>query len=152
MERLPGTEGVLATAFSGDGRAVAVPVHEATPRRAASSPRAVSRSGPDNATRTHDSVRTLPPSRPGGAPPPGRRAQAAVAGLCGISTDYLSQIERGRKTPSVDVLARLAAELGAAPSPAGTAKTLESFPPATTDPADTGTLAGFSARRSAPRR
>ncbi|MEU5234628.1 helix-turn-helix transcriptional regulator [Streptomyces anulatus] len=39
------------------------------------------------------------------------RAQAAVAGLCGISTDYLSQIERGRKKPSGDVLAKLAAEL-----------------------------------------
>ncbi|MCX4489914.1 helix-turn-helix domain-containing protein [Streptomyces anulatus] len=39
------------------------------------------------------------------------RPQAAVAGLCGISTDYLSQIERGRKKPSGDVLAKLAAEL-----------------------------------------
>ncbi|MFD8711499.1 helix-turn-helix domain-containing protein [Streptomyces anulatus] len=28
------------------------------------------------------------------------RPQAAVAGLCGISTDYLSQIERSRKKPS----------------------------------------------------
>lgn len=39
------------------------------------------------------------------------RPQAAVAGLCGISTDYLSQIERGRKNPSGEVLALLAAEL-----------------------------------------
>ncbi|MEU2468585.1 helix-turn-helix transcriptional regulator [Streptomyces sp. NPDC012486] len=39
------------------------------------------------------------------------RTQAAVAGLCGITTDYLSQIERGHKTPSSDVVARLAAEL-----------------------------------------
>lgn len=42
------------------------------------------------------------------------RPQTAVAGLCGISTDYLSQIERGRKKPSEDVLAKLAAELGVA--------------------------------------
>lgn len=40
------------------------------------------------------------------------RPRAAVAGLCGISTDYLSQIERGRKKPSGDVLAKLADELG----------------------------------------
>ncbi|MGP3632663.1 helix-turn-helix domain-containing protein [Streptomyces sp. 24-1644] len=39
------------------------------------------------------------------------RTQAAVAGLCGISTDYLSRIERGLKNPSSDVAARLAAEL-----------------------------------------
>ncbi|WP_331730528.1 helix-turn-helix transcriptional regulator [Streptomyces sp. NBC_01174] len=39
------------------------------------------------------------------------RTQAAVAGLCGITTDYLSQIERGHKTPSSEVVARLAAEL-----------------------------------------
>ncbi|MBK3585620.1 helix-turn-helix domain-containing protein [Streptomyces sp. MBT57] len=39
------------------------------------------------------------------------RTQAVLAGLCGITTDYLSQIERGLKTPSGDVLARLAAEL-----------------------------------------
>lgn len=39
------------------------------------------------------------------------RPQAAIAGLCGISTDYLSQIERGRKNPSGEVLALLAAEL-----------------------------------------
>lgn len=39
------------------------------------------------------------------------RPQAAIAGLCGISTDYLSQIERGLKKPSGEVLAALAAEL-----------------------------------------
>ncbi|MFD4032655.1 helix-turn-helix domain-containing protein [Streptomyces sp. NPDC058637] len=39
------------------------------------------------------------------------RTQAAVAGLCGITTDYLSQIERGLKSPSSEVVARLAAEL-----------------------------------------
>ncbi|MBV7249296.1 helix-turn-helix transcriptional regulator [Streptomyces sp. MW-W600-10] len=39
------------------------------------------------------------------------RAQAAIAGLCGISTDYLSKIERGLKKPSGEVLVALAAEL-----------------------------------------
>jgi transcriptional regulator with XRE-family HTH domain len=37
--------------------------------------------------------------------------QAVVAGLCGITEDYLSQIERGRKRPSHEVLLRLATEL-----------------------------------------
>ncbi|MET9879274.1 helix-turn-helix transcriptional regulator [Actinacidiphila glaucinigra] len=40
------------------------------------------------------------------------RTQAAVAGPCGIAVDYLSQIERGIKTPSLPVLQALAAELG----------------------------------------
>lgn len=44
------------------------------------------------------------------------RSQAAVAGLSGITTDYLSQIERGRKTPSVDVLLALAHTLGVPPA------------------------------------
>lgn len=39
------------------------------------------------------------------------RTQAVVAGLCGISTEYLSQIERGLKTPAREVVTRLAAEL-----------------------------------------
>ncbi|MEU5976411.1 helix-turn-helix domain-containing protein [Streptomyces sp. NPDC047315] len=40
------------------------------------------------------------------------RSQAAIAGLVGISERYLSQIENGHKTPSADVLTKLAAELG----------------------------------------
>ncbi|MEU5834444.1 helix-turn-helix transcriptional regulator [Streptomyces diacarni] len=40
------------------------------------------------------------------------RPQAAVAGLCGITERYLSLIENGKRMPSPDVLARLAAELG----------------------------------------
>ncbi|MFD7676148.1 helix-turn-helix domain-containing protein [Streptomyces anulatus] len=63
------------------------------------------------------------------------RPQAAVAGLCGISTDYLSQIERGRKKPSGDVLAKLAAELGVA---VGTLLGDDDAPPAKTEPAVTG--------------
>ncbi|ARQ69164.1 helix-turn-helix domain-containing protein [Streptomyces marincola] len=39
------------------------------------------------------------------------RSQAAIAGLCGITEDYLSRIERGLKTPSVGVLRALAREL-----------------------------------------
>ncbi|GGV14697.1 helix-turn-helix domain-containing protein [Streptomyces spectabilis] len=42
----------------------------------------------------------------------GRRRQDAVAGLVGISPDYLSQIERGLKVPSLPVLYALAQELG----------------------------------------
>jgi transcriptional regulator with XRE-family HTH domain len=40
------------------------------------------------------------------------RSQVAIAGLCGITERYLSLIETGKKSPSPDVLARLAAELG----------------------------------------
>ncbi|MEV0749877.1 helix-turn-helix transcriptional regulator [Streptomyces sp. NPDC050273] len=39
------------------------------------------------------------------------RTQAVVAGLCGISAEYLSQIERGLKTPARDVMTRIASEL-----------------------------------------
>ncbi|WP_433348354.1 helix-turn-helix domain-containing protein [Microtetraspora malaysiensis] len=38
--------------------------------------------------------------------------QAAVAGLCGITEEYLSQIERGLKAPKLPVLHAIAAELG----------------------------------------
>lgn len=46
-----------------------------------------------------------------------RKTQPVVAGLAGITTDYLSQIERGRKTPSAQVLRLLASALEV---PAGT--------------------------------
>lgn len=42
----------------------------------------------------------------------GGRTQVAVAGLCGITVDYLSQIERGLRVPSLEVLASVARELG----------------------------------------
>ncbi|MFE4175471.1 helix-turn-helix domain-containing protein [Streptomyces sp. NPDC056909] len=42
----------------------------------------------------------------------GNRSQAVVAGLCGITERYLSMIENGQKTPSANVLSRLASELG----------------------------------------
>ncbi|MGW4518899.1 helix-turn-helix domain-containing protein [Streptomyces sp. NPDC004393] len=41
----------------------------------------------------------------------GNRSQAAVAGLCGITERYLSLIETGKRTPSPNLLARLAFEL-----------------------------------------
>jgi transcriptional regulator with XRE-family HTH domain len=44
------------------------------------------------------------------------RRQVVVAGLCGITVDYLSQIERGMKVPSLGVLLALARELGVPPS------------------------------------
>lgn len=40
------------------------------------------------------------------------RSQAVIAGLAEITENYLSQIERGLKTPTVGVLQRLAAVLG----------------------------------------
>lgn len=38
-----------------------------------------------------------------------RRTKAVVAGLAGITPDYLYQIERGQKVPTVALLAQLAA-------------------------------------------
>lgn len=42
----------------------------------------------------------------------GGRKQEVVAGLVGISTDYLSQIERNLKVPTIQVLQNIARELG----------------------------------------
>ncbi|BBA97861.1 putative transcriptional regulator [Actinacidiphila reveromycinica] len=39
------------------------------------------------------------------------RSQAVVAGLCGITEDYLSRIERGVKTPTLHVLIKISREL-----------------------------------------
>ncbi|MBD0737811.1 helix-turn-helix transcriptional regulator [Streptomyces sp. CBMA29] len=39
------------------------------------------------------------------------RNQSVVAGLCGISEDYLSRIERGKKTPTLPVLMAISREL-----------------------------------------
>jgi transcriptional regulator with XRE-family HTH domain len=41
-----------------------------------------------------------------------RKTQAVVAGLAGVTEDYLSQIERGLRTPSTALLHRLARALG----------------------------------------
>lgn len=42
----------------------------------------------------------------------GNRSVAVIAGLCGISERYLHLVEAGQRMPSVEVLTRLAAELG----------------------------------------
>ena len=44
------------------------------------------------------------------------RSQAVIAGLVGITEDYLSRIERGRRLPTIPVLILLARELGVEPS------------------------------------
>ncbi len=41
-----------------------------------------------------------------------RKTQAVVAGLAGVSEDYLSQIERGLKSPTITLLHRFARILG----------------------------------------
>ncbi|MER7403423.1 helix-turn-helix domain-containing protein [Streptomyces sp. NPDC000070] len=66
----------------------------------------------------------------------GGRRQDAVAGLVGISPDYLSQIERGLKVPSLPILYALAQELGVP-----TAALLSEQPPAEEEPADTAEAA-----------
>ncbi|WP_328657535.1 helix-turn-helix domain-containing protein [Streptomyces sp. NBC_00334] len=66
----------------------------------------------------------------------GGRRQDAVAGLIGITPDYLSQIERGLKIPSLPILYALAQELGVP-----TAALLSEQPPAEEDAADTAEAA-----------
>ncbi|MEU6915333.1 helix-turn-helix domain-containing protein [Streptomyces olindensis] len=61
----------------------------------------------------------------------GGRRQDAVAGLVGITPDYLSQIERGLKVPSLPILYALAQELGVP-----TAALLSEQPPAEEQAAD----------------
>jgi transcriptional regulator with XRE-family HTH domain len=81
----------------------------------------------------------------------GGRRQDAVAGLVGISPDYLSQIERGLKMPSLPILYALSQELGVpaaallseqAPAAAGTVDTAEA--------AVGRALLGYGPARSAP--
>ncbi|WP_223776965.1 transcriptional regulator [Streptomyces sp. 135] len=66
----------------------------------------------------------------------GGRRQDAVAGLVGISPDYLSQIERGLKMPSLPILYALAQELGVP-----TAALLSEQPPTEEESADTAEAA-----------
>ena len=66
----------------------------------------------------------------------GGRRQDAVAGLIGITPDYLSQIERGLKVPSLPILYALAQELGVP-----TAALLSEQPPAEEHAADTAEAA-----------
>ncbi|WP_369634897.1 helix-turn-helix domain-containing protein [Nocardia sp. JMUB6875] len=71
------------------------------------------------------------------------KPQAVIAGLAGISEDYLGQIERGRKTPSACVIQALAAALGV---PAGDllGDTVEQHPVAVTGGGDRLALALLS--------
>src|ERR1700737_1258503 len=41
-----------------------------------------------------------------------RKSQAVVAGLAGVTEDYLSKVERGLKTPTISTLHRLATAIG----------------------------------------
>lgn len=66
----------------------------------------------------------------------GGRRQDAIAGLVGISPDYLSQIERGLKIPSLPILYALAQELGVP-----TAALLSDQAPAEEDAFDTAEAA-----------
>lgn len=81
----------------------------------------------------------------------GGRRQDAIAGLVGISPDYLSQIERGVKIPSLPILYALAQELGVP-----TAALLSEQSPVeeeTTDTAEAAVgraLLGYGPTRSAP--
>ncbi|MFE2449625.1 helix-turn-helix domain-containing protein [Streptomyces melanosporofaciens] len=81
----------------------------------------------------------------------GKRRQDVVAGLAGISPDYLSQIERGLKIPSLPILHAIAQELGVP-----TAALLADTPtpsrvlPDTTEPAIVRALMGYGPPRSAP--
>ncbi|MFC5911287.1 helix-turn-helix domain-containing protein [Streptacidiphilus monticola] len=78
------------------------------------------------------------------------RKQEVVAGLVGISTDYLSQIERNLKVPTLPVLHAIARELGVP-----TAALLADAPPPaplpadSTEPAIVQALMGFGPARSA---
>lgn len=81
----------------------------------------------------------------------GARRQDVVAGLVGISPDYLSQIERGLKIPSLPILYSIAQELGV-PTAALIAETAapSSTSPDTVEPAIVQALMGFGPPRSAP--
>ena len=79
----------------------------------------------------------------------GTRRQDVVAGLVGISPDYLSQIERGLKTPTIKVLHDLAQEIGV-PTAALLAERTEPLAvgPHTAAPAITQALMGYGPPRS----
>ncbi|WP_245606356.1 helix-turn-helix domain-containing protein [Streptomyces himastatinicus] len=79
------------------------------------------------------------------------RRQDVVAGLVGISPDYLSQIERGLKIPSLPILYAIAHELGV-PTTALLADTPapSRVPPGTTEPAIVQALMGYGPPPSTP--
>src|SRR3954466_11869867 len=80
----------------------------------------------------------------------GGRRQDVVAGLVGISPDYLSQIERGLKVPSLPILYAFAQELGVpAVALLPDTRVHSSAPPDTTEPAIVKALRGYGPPRSA---
>ncbi|MCD9591653.1 MULTISPECIES: helix-turn-helix domain-containing protein [Streptomyces] len=81
----------------------------------------------------------------------GERRQDVVAGLVGITPDYLSQIERGLKVPSLPILHAIAQELGV-PTAALLADTPapSRIPPDTAEPAIVRALMGYGPPRDTP--
>ncbi|GGT82169.1 helix-turn-helix domain-containing protein [Streptomyces coeruleorubidus] len=79
------------------------------------------------------------------------RRQDVIAGLVGITPDYLSQIERGLKVPALPVLHAIARELGV-PTAALLAERADTptAPSDTTAPAITQALMGYGPFRSTP--
>lgn len=79
------------------------------------------------------------------------RQQDVIAGLVGITPDYLSKIEHGKRTPTIDVLHAIARELGVpvaallAEAPALIADTID-----TADQAITRVLMGYGPPQSSP--
>lgn len=79
------------------------------------------------------------------------RQQDVIAGLVGITPDYLSKIEHGKRTPTIDVLHAIARELGVpvaallAEAPALIADTID-----TADQAITRVLMGYGPPCSTP--
>ncbi|MCW2899273.1 MAG: family transcriptional regulator [Streptosporangiaceae bacterium] len=80
-----------------------------------------------------------------------QRRQDVIAGLVGITPDYLSQIERGLKVPTLPVLHAIARELGV-PTAALLADSADTTagPSDTAAPAITQALMGYGPPRSAP--
>ncbi|WP_327066918.1 helix-turn-helix domain-containing protein [Kitasatospora sp. NBC_01302] len=78
------------------------------------------------------------------------RRQDVLAGLVGITPDYLGQIERGLKTPTIPVLHAIAQELGVPTSALLTQTPAPTAAPAdSTEPAITQALMGYGPARSA---
>lgn len=79
------------------------------------------------------------------------RQQDVIAGLVGITADYLGQIERGLRVPSLEVLHAIARELGVpvaallTESPAPSTEAQD-----TAEPAITQSLMGYGPPRSSP--
>ncbi|PGH48138.1 helix-turn-helix domain-containing protein [Streptomyces sp. Ru87] len=79
------------------------------------------------------------------------RRQDVVAGLVGISPDYLSQIERGLKVPSLPILYAIATELGVPIAALFSEDFVSSTSPTdTTEPAVVQALMGYGPPRSTP--